>query len=125
MKKETLINALINGDNARPRSKQTAIGVSQLGGCRRSVWHKLKGDVGTNNTYRLPAILGTAIHAQIESVILNEYADRADDQKPLIEYRIEANDGLPPATIDFFDPVEKEVVEIVAKIKKPRKKKAK
>ena len=102
MDKQTLIDALVKADTARPRSQQTAIGVSQLGGCRRQVWHKSRGDAETNTTLRLPAIMGTAIHGAIESAIGSTSA--------LIEERIEI-DGLPPATIDYFDPKTGEVVD--------------
>jgi hypothetical protein len=102
MDKETLVNALVAADDARPRSRQKTVGVSSLGDCRRRVWHFAKGDVGTNPTSRLAAILGTAIHAHIEQAIVSETA--------LIEHRIEI-DGLPPATIDYFDTATGEVVD--------------
>jgi hypothetical protein len=102
MDKQKLIDALIAYDNGRARSQQTAIGVSQLGGCRRQVWHKLQGDQGSNPTLRLPSILGTAIHSQIEKVMANE--------KVMIEHRVEI-DGYPPATIDYFDPETGEIVD--------------
>ena len=96
MDKQILIEALTKADQARPRSLQTAIGVSQLGGCRAQVWHKLNGTAETNpNTYRLAAIMGTAIHASIEQALTGS--------KFLLEHRVEV-DGFPPATIDCFDP---------------------
>jgi hypothetical protein len=110
MDKKTLIDALVKADSQRPRSKQKAIGVSALGGCRRQVWHTLNGDVGTNPTLRLSAILGTAIHTAIEASILNQYTDRKEKDKPFLEHRVEI-DGYPPATIDFFDPLNGEVVD--------------
>ena len=67
MDKNILIEALRSADDQRDRSKQVAIGVSQLGGCRRQVWHKLNGDAETNPTLRLASIMGTAIHATIEA----------------------------------------------------------
>ena len=102
MDKQTLVDALVKADSARPRSLQTAIGVSQLGGCRRQVWHKSRGDAETNTTLRLPAIMGTAIHSAIEMALNIPGA--------FIEHRVEI-DGLPPATIDFFDPNAGEVVD--------------
>lgn len=105
MDKATLIKALVDYDNSRARSKQTAIGVSSLGDCRRKVWHMIQGDKPTNdNVLRLPAIMGTAIHAAIENAIGDE------DGRYLIEHRVEL-DGLPPATIDFFDTAECEVID--------------
>ena len=105
MDKATLIKALVDYDNSRARSKQTAIGVSSLGDCRRKVWHMIQGDKPTNdNVLRLPAIMGTAIHAAIENAIGDA------DGRYLIEHRVEL-DGLPPATIDFFDTAECEVID--------------
>lgn len=93
--KDKLVAALIAKDDSRARSQQTAIGVSELGGCRRKVWHKLQGDQGTNPTLRLAAIMGTAIHAAIEEAFADSGAK--------LEMRIEAADGLPPATIDYYE----------------------
>jgi hypothetical protein len=105
MDKATLIKALVDYDNSRARSKQTAIGVSSLGDCRRKVWHMIQNDKPTNeDVLRLPAIMGTAIHAAIEAAIGDE------DGRYLIEHRIELN-GLPPATIDFFDTAKGEVID--------------
>ena len=96
METQILIDALLDTDNNRARSRQTAIGVSQLGGCRRQVWHQLQGHEGKNPTLRLASIMGTAIHASIEQAL--------QDKGYLLEHRVEAKDGLPPATIDCFDP---------------------
>lgn len=104
MDKQQLITKLVTADNNRARSKQTAIGVSQLGGCKRQVWHQLNGDErpNENNVLRLPAIMGTAIHSAIEQVVT--------DDTVLIEHRVEI-DGYPPATIDYFDTALGEVVD--------------
>jgi hypothetical protein len=102
MDAQTLIKALTIQDNARARSQQKTVGVSGLGGCRRSVWHTLQGHVGTNVTDNLAAIMGTAIHNTIEQAFANSGA--------LIEHRVEI-EGYPPATIDYFDPVAGEVVD--------------
>ena len=99
---QTLTERLIALDDSRARSQQTAIGVSSLGDCKRRVWHLSKGDKGTNKVYRLPAILGTAIHAMIEQAVKDEHA--------LIEHRVELP-GLPPATIDYFDTINGEVID--------------
>lgn len=96
MDKQILIDALLKADDNRDRSKQKAIGVSQLGGCRRQVWLKLQESPETNPTKRLASIMGTAIHAHIEQAL--------QESGYLLEHRIEAKDGLPPATIDCYDP---------------------
>lgn len=103
MDKQLLVNALITADSKRARSMQTAIGVSSLGGCRRAVWHNIKGDKGTNPTTRLPAIMGTAIHHTIEQAF-------AGVPGYLIEERVEI-EGYPPATIDFYDIEKAEVID--------------
>lgn len=105
MDKETLVKALIAVDDSRARSKQKAIGVSSLGDCRRKVWHQLQGHEGTNPGRRLPAILGTAIHAHIEAAV-----DHLADHEVMVEKRVEV-EGLPPATIDYYDPTTGEVVD--------------
>jgi hypothetical protein len=98
---QTFVNALIKTDDDRSRSKQTAIGVSQLGGCRRKVWHQIQGHEGKNPTLRLASIMGTAIHETIENSLSNHVT-------ALYEHRVEI-DGYPPATIDFYDPETKAV----------------
>jgi hypothetical protein len=103
MDKQTLVDKLTAKDKARPRSQQTAIGVSQLGSCRRKVWLQLQGTPETNPTSSLAAIMGTAIHASIEDA----FGDQPDI---LIEHRVEI-DNYPPATIDYFDKKSGEVVD--------------
>ena len=66
----TIANELIKTitANARgsARSLQEEVGPSEIGGCRRKVYMKIKGYTPTNpNTIRLPAIMGTAIHTHI------------------------------------------------------------
>ena len=114
MEKSRLVAALYAADEARPRSQQTAIGVSSLGGCRRQVWHKLRGDEGNNPTKRLAAIMGTAIHAAIEQAF-------AGAEDVLIEHRVEI-EGLPPATIDFYDVAAGEVVDWKTKVSQEKAK---
>ena len=61
-----LAKSLTAYDNSRDRSTQVEIGPSQIGGCRRQVYHQLKGTPETNhNTEALAAILGTFIHSGI------------------------------------------------------------
>lgn len=69
---EMLVKALVAYDATRERSLQKEIGVSQIGGCRRSVYFHLNGEPKVNNTLRLPALMGTAIHKMIEEAIIDE-----------------------------------------------------
>ena len=68
--KELLITALRNRDAARPRSNQVQIGPSELGSCSRKVWYRLHEYEPTNDdTLKLAAIMGTAIHGSIEEAL--------------------------------------------------------
>jgi hypothetical protein len=73
---EMLMKALTSYDNNRARSQQVEIGVSQIGGCRTQVWLQLQDAERTNDTLKLPALMGTAIHKMIEEALSadwNEY----------------------------------------------------
>jgi hypothetical protein len=107
--KDILVKALIATDDARARSQQTAIGVSQLGGCRRQVWFQLNNQPKTNQGLRLASMMGTAIHSAIETSLA--------DSGYLLEHRVEI-DGYPPATIDCFDPATGTVVDFKTTTKK-------
>jgi hypothetical protein len=76
---ELLVKTLTTYDADRKRSQQKEVGVSQIGGCRRQVWHQLQGTPKENETLKLPALMGTAIHKMIESAftqtIEEEWAD--------------------------------------------------
>jgi predicted RecB family nuclease len=68
-----LAKSLTAYDNSRERSTQVEIGPSQIGGCRRQVYHQLVGTPETNpNTEALAAILGTFIHAGVAEAIKRE-----------------------------------------------------
>jgi Domain of unknown function DUF83 len=109
MNKDFLVKALIAADDKRSRSQQTAIGVSQLGACRRQVWFQLNNQPKTNEGLRLASMMGTAIHAAIEAALT--------DSDFLLEHRVEI-DGYPPATIDCFDPATGMVVDFKTTTKK-------
>lgn len=64
---ELLIKSLSRYDANRERSQQKEIGVSQIGGCRRQIWHHLQGTPKENETLKLASLMGTAIHKMIES----------------------------------------------------------
>lgn len=48
------------------RDHQVEVGPSEIGGCRRKVWHRLQKTPATNETLRLAAWMGTAIHTAVE-----------------------------------------------------------
>ena len=101
--KELLLTALRAGDAKRSRSTQVQIGPSEVGGCRRKVWYRLNNQPETNdNELKLAAIMGTAIHAEIEKAL-------ADNKDVLIETEVEYN-GM-KAHIDCFVPGTGDVID--------------
>jgi CRISPR/Cas system-associated exonuclease Cas4 (RecB family) len=101
--KELLLNALRAGDAKRSRSTQVQIGPSEVGGCRRKVWYRLNDQPETNdNELKLAAIMGTAIHAEIERAL-------ADNPDVMIETAVEYN-GM-KAHIDCFVPGTGDVID--------------
>jgi CRISPR/Cas system-associated exonuclease Cas4 (RecB family) len=74
-----------------------------VGGCRRKVWYRLNDQPETNdNELKLAAIMGTAIHAEIEKAL-------ADNPDVLIETEVEYN-GM-KAHIDCFVPGTGDVID--------------
>ena len=101
--KELLIKALHERENQRGRSTQVQIGPSELGGCRRKVWYRLNGQPETNdNELKLAAIMGTAIHAAIESSFAN-------NKDVLLEQTVEY--GGMKAHVDCFIPGTGDVID--------------
>ena len=89
-----LKRALEDQDSKRSRSKQTEIGPSQIGGCRRQVYYQLIDAPKVHKPDKLASIMGTAIHAMIADAIKSE--DPFGDNF-LIEQEMDA-DGLPAHT---------------------------
>jgi len=105
--KELLLEVLRAKDAGRARSKQTQVGPSELGGCRRKVWYRLNDQPETNdNEMKLAAIMGTAIHAAIEDAITTL---DPKGKKYLVETAVEYN-GM-KAHIDLFIPETGDVID--------------
>ena len=105
--KELLLQVLRDKDAGRARSKQTQVGPSELGGCRRKVWYRLNDQPETNdNELKLSAIMGTAIHAEIEKAI--SIAD-PNGEKYWVETSVEYN-GM-KAHIDLYIPETGDVID--------------
>lgn len=105
--KELLLEVLRAKDAGRARSQQTQVGPSELGGCRKKVWYRLNGQEITNeNELKLAAIMGTAIHAEIEKAIAT--AD-PKGEKYWVETFVEYN-GM-KAHIDLYIPETGDVVD--------------
>jgi len=95
-----LLKALSTYDKSRERSQQKEIGVSQLGACRRQVWFQLNDYKKTNETIKLPALMGTAIHKMIEEALTLEA--KANWEEYLIE--VEVQFGHLKGHIDLYIP---------------------
>jgi hypothetical protein len=93
---EMLMKALTSYDNNRARSQQVEIGVSQIGGCRTQVWLQLQDAERTNDTLKLPALMGTAIHKMIEEALSADWNEYEMERE--VEY-----DGL-KGHIDLYVP---------------------
>jgi hypothetical protein len=101
--KELLIKALHDKENKRGRSNQIQIGPSELGGCRRKVWYRLNSQPETNdNELKLAAIMGTAIHAAIETAL-------TDNKDVLLEQTVQYGDMK--AHVDCYIPGTGDVVD--------------
>ena len=105
--KELLLQVLRDKDAGRARSKQTQVGPSELGGCRRKVWYRLNGRDATNdNELKLAAIMGTAIHSEIEKAIT---AIDPKNTKYWVETEVEY--GEMKAHIDLYIPETGDVID--------------
>jgi hypothetical protein len=87
------------------RDRQRQVGPSEIGGCRRKVWHRVQGTPVTNpGTLRLASSLGTAIHSWIEDTV-----EGRSEGRYLLETRVE-RDGI-RGHVDCFDTERNEVVD--------------
>jgi len=101
--KQLLLDALKTKDAGKSRSTQVQIGPSELGGCRRKVWYRLNNQPETNNNeLKLAAIMGTAIHTEIEKAL-------ADNKDVVLESEVEYN-GM-KAHIDCWIPSTGDVID--------------
>lgn len=104
---EELITALRSKDASRSRSNQTQIGPSELGSCRRKVWYRLNSQPTTNDdSLKLAAIMGTAIHTEIEAALRSQ---DPDSTRFWLETEVEY-EGM-KAHIDCYIPEEAMIVD--------------
>ncbi len=96
----------IIGGSKTARDFQKEVGPSEIGGCRRKVWHRLQGTEPMNETYRLAAWMGTAIHKGIERAF-----DVADpfSERYLRETEV-AHEGL-MGHVDCYDKETRTVID--------------
>lgn len=84
----TTADLLLLWDQRRPRSQQAELGMSELGGCRRKVGYRLAGTKPTNVGSSVQAVMGTAVHAAVETVFRELQADGVIPAEDLVEYEV-------------------------------------
>jgi hypothetical protein len=106
MNMEWLMTTILN-DKDSARSTQKAVGPSEIGGCRRRLWHRIQQTPITNeDTLGLAAWMGTAIHERIQRRIKHE---DPFGKRFLVEHEVEY-DGL-MGHVDLYDMQEQEVID--------------
>jgi hypothetical protein len=104
-----LIKAITIASKSEQRSKQKAIGPSEIGGCRRRTWLRLNDAEITNmDTFRFPAMFGTAIHSYILDAFkkLDPFEERF-----ILEAEFESKDDSLIGHVDMYDKEKKEIVD--------------
>ncbi|MFF4417524.1 PD-(D/E)XK nuclease family protein [Streptosporangium sp. NPDC001559] len=84
----TTADLLLDWDRTRPRSLQTAFGMSELGDCRRRAGYRLAGTAATNTGGSLQAVMGTAIHEAAAAVLKDQQAAGVIPADDLIEHEV-------------------------------------
>lgn len=100
------------------RSRQTAIGPSSIGGCRKRTWLQLQGTAPVQETIALPAFMGSAIHDRLVTGLrlMDPFGDRF-----LMEKRIAApmpSGQIMAGRLDLFDRTSGLLIDWKTKTKK-------
>ncbi len=97
--KSMLVDAIRLSSARQERSLQTDVGPSELGGCRRRVWHRLQGTPESNKSTKvLASFMGNAIHDWIENALAG-----ADPFGDMLHREFEvSHDGL-TGHVDLYD----------------------
>jgi hypothetical protein len=84
----TTAELLLRWDQRRPRSQQTEIGMSEVGGCRRRAGYRLAGARPTNTSGSVQAVMGSAVHAAVEEVHREMQAEGLIPADDLVEFEV-------------------------------------
>src|SRR5205814_5363789 len=84
----TTAQLLLEWDARRARSTQAEIGMSEVGGCQRRAGYRLAGTPPTNRGSSVQAVMGTAVHAAVETVFREMQAAGRIPADDLIEYEV-------------------------------------
>lgn len=103
----TTAELLLAWDRRRPRSRQSELGMSELGGCGRRAGYRLAGVKPTNEGGSVQAVMGTAIHAAVEQVFHEMQAAGLIPAEDLVEHEVRFAGVL--GHLDRYDSVALEV----------------
>jgi hypothetical protein len=84
----TTADLLLDWDHRRPRSQQTAFGMSELGDCRRRAGYRLARVEPTNAGGSVQAVMGTAIHSAVATVLKDLQAEGVIPADALVEHEV-------------------------------------
>lgn len=95
---DTLRHIIRDHDANRPRSRQTAVGISEIGHpCARRLVHKINGTPPSNPGDPLAAYIGTAVHASLAEAISAVDGWQAEVPVEVPGYNL-------PGTVDAWHP---------------------
>lgn len=77
---ERILDALIDHENARPRSQQVRLGPSEIGGCREYMRNVMVGTPMQDNgrVWPVAAVVGTLLGSHLESVLATAMGARTE-----------------------------------------------
>lgn len=84
----TTAELLLEWDQRRPRSRQRQLGMSEVGGCRRRAGYRIAGTEPSNASGSVQAVMGTAVHAAVESVYAEMQAAGLIPAGDLVEHEV-------------------------------------
>lgn len=93
-------------DSRSRRSLQKAVGPSEIGGCRRRLWHRIQQTPACNDTLQMAAWMGTAIHQRLERAVKSV---DPFESRYLTEVAVE-HEGL-TGHVDLYDKESREVID--------------
>lgn len=96
---------LLLADQFRDRTRQRALGMSELGTCRRKVGYKLAGVKPVNRVGSVQAVIGSAIHDAVADVL-----KRLDRPGDLVEHEVEYAGLI--GHLDRYESEEQRVVDV-------------
>lgn len=82
------VDLLLEWDKRRPRTQQTTLGMSEIGGCRRRVGYRLAGEPTSDPGVSIQAVMGTLIHDGIADVMKRMQAEGLIPSEDLIETEV-------------------------------------